>query len=155
VSSPTGSLNDIFESKKEDFEELCASFSPNSDANGAAIFHNNKVLCADLFNRTDILQEYFPKLIKSAAMELSYMRKKKNPLDEAEAFYKTLTMFDSIGNMVVSVYKGMGVGDEKRFSDNKLTGLKLEYGKHLIHLTALNLEPEKDRSIDNRRNRVH
>lgn len=155
VSSPTEDLHDVFESQKKAFEEVNISFTADENANGAAIFHEKRLLCADLFNRTNILNEYFPKLVRSAAMEIAYLKDKENPLEEAEAFYKTLTLFDSIGSMVSSVNKGMGVGEEKRFSDNKITGFTLGYDKHLIHLTALNLEPGKEKSIDNRRNRVH
>ncbi len=155
VSSATGDLHEVFESQKKAFDELNTSFTHNEDANGAAIFYKNKLLCADLFNRTNILNEYFPKLIRSAAMEIAYLEEKENPLQEAEAFYKTLTLFDSIKTMVFSVNKGMGAGEEKRFSDNKITGFKLDYEKYLIHLTALNLEPGKEKGIDNRRNRVH
>jgi hypothetical protein len=46
--SPTMSLNDIYEKKREDFDSFIKHFTLNTDANGLAVFSGNKLLCTDL-----------------------------------------------------------------------------------------------------------
>jgi hypothetical protein len=155
-SSPTSSLNDIYEKKKEDFQNFLSSFTIHDDANGLAVFADNKLLCTDLFNRTEVYKEYFPKLLRSSAMETAHLKDKENKLTEAEAAYKTINLFDSLDSIASSIHKGIGVGEERRFETEDLTGLQLEFNKHIIHLTALNIEKGKDnRESDIRRNRIH
>ncbi|MCB9211078.1 MAG: hypothetical protein H6609_17060 [Ignavibacteriales bacterium] len=40
-------------------------------------------------------------------------------------------------------FDGPGVGIEKRFQSDNLTGVQLNYKDHLIHLSALNTESIK------------
>jgi hypothetical protein len=154
--SPTSSLNDIYEKKKNDLDTFLASFTHNEDANGLAVFSDNKLLCTDLFNRSEIYKEYFQKILRSSAMEMVLLKEKKNTLTEAEAIYKTLSLFDTIAAAESSSHPGTGVGEEKRFETKEITGFSLEFNSHIIHLTALNIEGGKDnKGSDYRRHRIH
>ena len=64
IKSPTGSLSDVYDKEKDNFETFIKNFPINNDANGLALFSDKKLLNVDVFNRTDIYQEYFPKIIK-------------------------------------------------------------------------------------------
>jgi hypothetical protein len=140
--SETSSLSDIYEKKKKDLDAVLKSFLPDKDANGMAVFSERRLLCTDIFNRKEIYNEYFPKILRSSAMEILSLQSKENKLTEAEAAFKTLSLFDSISAAEVSVHPGVGAGEEKRFQTNEVTGFTLEFKKHLIHLTALNIQKE-------------
>ncbi len=140
MNSLTMNLSELFDRKKDDFEEFLNKFELSQEANGMALFTDNNSLSIDLFNRTDIYQEYFPKLLRSAALEVFRLKDKENPITEAEAIYKTVNLFDNLENFRFEIFPGIGIGQEKRFISNEITGLELNFNNHLIHLTLLNLK---------------
>lgn len=142
--SSTMDLAYVYETKKDDFEKFINYFKPDNEANGMAIFVDNNLLNIDVFNRTDIYQEYFPKVLKSSAMEVFLLKDKENEINEAEAFYKTVDIFDNLPQLKFTVHAGVGVGEEKRFDSEKLTGFELDYQNHLIHLTLLRLDEDSN-----------
>lgn len=155
VSSPTMSLSDVYEKEKKSIDEFIKNFSFNSDANGLALLVDQKLLNIEVFNRTDIYCEYFPKILKSTAMEVLHLEKKENDLSEAEAIYKTQTMFDAIETIQKTKHRGVAAGEEERFDSEDMTGFQLSFRNHLIHLTALNVERSKDKdNYGNRRYRI-
>jgi len=139
VRSATSSLNDVYNEKKDQFEDFVTNFKIDNEANGISIFVNKTLLNLEIFNRKDIFAEYFPKLLRGTAMEAFRIKAKKEKITEAEAKYKMITFLDKIEEIPMDAHPGVGVGNEKRFETKELTGFELEYNKSLIHLTALNL----------------
>lgn len=149
MQSSTSNLSDIFEDKKDDLNEFVKSFTPEKDSNGLGIFVHNKLLNLEIFNRSDIYNEYFTKLLKSAAFEAIHLKKAENTLTEAEALYKTNDFIDRITGLKYEIHQGAGAGMEKRFdtndtndtnNTNDMTGFELEYENKMIHFVALNLK---------------
>ena len=135
--SMTSNLSFIYENKESEFAEFMKIFGLNAEANGIAIFIKNKILNIDLFNRDNIFREYFPKILKAAAMETYRLRESDRPLSETEAKFKTNDFFDNFEKLEFSIHKSLGVGQERRFETMEFTGLELAYENHLIHLTSL------------------
>jgi len=150
ISSPTSNLSDIYENRKKDFDEFIESFALTTGANGIAMFINKRLLNIDIFNREDIFAEYYPKLLRGAAMDAFPLESKKG-VTKAEAKYKTLTFLDQFENLTFEVHPGVGVGHEKRFDTESLTGFELSYDDQIIHLTALNIKRELKDGRYNRR----
>jgi len=140
MKSSTSNLSDIYKNRKKDLNEFIKNFIPAKDSNGVAIFVHNKLLNLEIFNRTDIYDEYFTKLLKSAAFEAINLKESENTLTEAEAFYKTNEFIDRITGLNYETHKGVGAGVEKRFDLNDMTGFELEYENNMIHFVALNLK---------------
>lgn len=141
IRSESDNLSDIYDKNKKGFDEFIKSFVLNTDANGMAVFVKNSLLNLDIFNRTDIFAEYFPRLLKGCAMEV-FGLKGKSEMSEAEANFKTLSFIDQFDNLAFNEHAGVGVGTEKRFHSEDLTGFELVYNSNMIHLTALNLKKE-------------
>jgi hypothetical protein len=153
--SPTGSLNDVYLDTGKDAENYIDSFKSQENSNGIGIFRDETLISADIFNRVDIFRQYFRKIIRSSAMEMLALKKKENKLSEIEAVFKLNSLFDCIELMESTSHPGIGVGEEKRFENEEITGLSLEFGKHIIHLTALNHQHNKGNKGNNvRRNRI-
>jgi len=152
VNSPTGSLSDVYEKEKDNFETFIKNFTISDDANGLALFSDRQLLNIDVFNSTDIYQEYFPKILRSTAMEISQLKEKENDLEEVEAIYKTQSTFDLLEKIEHTKHPGVAAGEENRFDSENLTGFELKFRNDLIHLTALNIEKGKGNdSISHRR----
>lgn len=139
--SPTSNLSDVYEQKKNDFDNFVKNFQKDENANGIAVFVKDSLLSLDIFNRNDIYAEYFPRILKSSAME-AFIIKKQSKISEAEAKYKTLSFLDQFEHLAFDEHPGVGVGIEKRFNAEDITGFELVYNSHMIHLTALNLKKE-------------
>ncbi len=142
VSSGSMNFSDVYDQSRSAYEKFLQTFSAEKTATGLAFFINKELKSVDVFNRTDIYQEYFPKMIKGIALDV-YNTKPSGEIPEAEASYKTLDLLDRLETIESEVHQGVGVGNEKRFSNKELTGFELNYNGNLIHLSAHTLT-EKD-----------
>ncbi|WP_337872608.1 DUF6569 family protein [Ignavibacterium sp.] len=138
--STTMDFTKVYEDKEKDFDDFVKQFSVNNESNGVAMFMDNSPLGIDIFNRTDIYQEYFPKRLRGIALEVLNLKDKENTMTEAEANYKTLSLFDELEKLKYTEHDGVGIGKEKRYNNDKLVALELKYLQNLIHFTLLNLE---------------
>jgi ARG and Rhodanese-Phosphatase-superfamily-associated Protein domain len=143
VNSKTSNLSDVFDERKKDYDGFLEKFKLNKKANGLAVFLNRNLLNIDIFNRTDIYSEYFPKMLRGVAMEAYGIKQRGKVLSEAEANFKTVSFLDKFEDLEFESHRGVGIGEERRFESKELTGFELNYDKHLIHLTALNIETGK------------
>ena len=136
--SSTANLEEVMDSQNDIFEDMVKGIKPIEFCNGLAIFIGDKLLNIDIFNRIDIYREYFPKLVRSAAMD-AYHVKPKKVMERAEAEYKTLDFLDKFETLRFETHPAVAEGEEKRFEVREVTGFELTYKKNLIHLAALNL----------------
>jgi len=137
VHSQTSNLSDVYESHRLGLDEVAHSIASTIGANGIALFVGQELVGIDVFNRQDVYAEYFPKILRGIAFEMMRPRKKVKKLSEAEARFKTEELFDRIMSAAVETYQGVGIGEEKRFSFERVTGLRLEHQGKLIHMTAV------------------
>lgn len=137
IKSQTQNLSDLVIAKEDDFKKFTESFKAEDGVNGIALFNGNKFVGLDLFNREVVFQEYFPKILKGAAMQFLNIKAPTKKIDESELKYKLLETMDKIEGLQKATFKGVGVGTEDRFQDEKLNGFALMFDKKLIHLTAM------------------
>jgi hypothetical protein len=136
VSSPTSSLSDVYEKNEQEFRDALAGFACDPHANGMALFCGKRMLSLELFNRTEVFGEYFPKLLRGAAMEYFGSGKDDQELPGPEASFRTLDMLDKIAEAKGEQFPGVAAGVEKRFDANGMSGFELDYEQHLIHAAA-------------------
>lgn len=137
VDSDTSNLSDIVINKEDDFKKFTESFKAEEGVNGIALFNGNNFVGLDLFNREDVYKEYFPKILKGAAMQFLNIKTPSKKIDESELKYKLLVTIDQIEGLEKSAFDGVGIGTEERFQAEKLNGFALMFDKKLIHLTAM------------------
>lgn len=136
VHSDSMDLSHVYEQKQNEFDEFVKSFSLHPEANGMCVFSGKELTSIDVFNRKDVMQEYFVKILRGVALD-KYSRKHTDGVSEAEAKYRAQEFFDDFDQFEFETYPGAGVGEEKRFESGLLHGFALNYASHLIHLTAL------------------
>ncbi len=137
VLSGTSNLSDVYDEKEPHLDHLVSRFVPDERANGLAVFFGKTLAAIDLFNRTEVYREYFPKILRGAAFEASAMRRPASSLSQAEAEYRTLETLDAFEQMSREEHASVGVGVDRRFESAEMTGFELVFDVHLIHLGAL------------------
>ncbi len=143
--SESNDLGHIFESQRIRFDHQSKSLRPEKHSNGIAMFSGGRLLSIEVFNRSDVFAEYFPKIIRGTLFEIFSMKDyERQDTRAAEALYKTQDFFDNFDNSVYmdgfnfEEHRGVGVGKERRFETTHMTGFELEYESKQIHLVALN-----------------
>lgn len=139
TSSQTHSLADIYEQKQEDLNSITKQFDAVDDANGFAIFVDNRLLSIDLFNRRDIYREYFKKVIHGVAAETLFLIDKGKSISESEAKYRALDTLDTVEKIEGSAHPGVALGVERRFDSSEITGFHLLHDDLLVHLAVLSI----------------
>ncbi|MFZ4590983.1 MAG: ARPP-1 family domain-containing protein, partial [Ignavibacteria bacterium] len=85
VKSETSDLTEVMETKMADFDKYIKYFECHNEANGLAMFSEDKVVSVEIFNRTNVYREYFHKLLRATAMEVFYMNKKESKMQKDDA----------------------------------------------------------------------
>lgn len=134
--SRTGDLSEIYDHKKATLHDILAKFYSVKGANGVALYRGKTFCGMDVFNRSGVLKEYFPKLIQGVALDLS-ASDEKTSMAKGEPEYRTLGLLDEIELVEKQTYEAVGLGVEKRFEMPLASGLVLEYESRMIHLALL------------------
>jgi hypothetical protein len=142
INSNTSNLGDLYNEKSNEYNSFVSEFKLTPNANGLAIFIRKDLVSIEVFNRTDIFQTYFPKILKGSTVEAFKLKENAFKLEQKEAEFKTLTFMDEFEQMEFKEFQGVGVGIEKRFETDKLTGAELNYNEIMIHLVAMNIKDD-------------
>ena len=138
--SETSDFNILYEKNVDEFSNILKMFRLENNANGISVFVKNRLLHIEIFNRTDVYAEYFPKILRSALIETYRLKASEKILSEAEAYYKTQELLDTTEKLQYSENPGVGVGVERRFETDDFTGFNLIYNNKTIHSTILSLK---------------
>ena len=134
VISDTSNLSDVFCRRENDLNSATKDFEANKEANGIAVFVNGKLSGVDVFNRKDVYEEYFTKILNGIAMETNYSRDLGESVDEGKASEKVQEFLKNIDSAAKKEYNAVGAGTEKRFDSKDIAGFELYYEKDLIHM---------------------
>jgi hypothetical protein len=137
VSSPTGSLSDVYRTHKTGFETLVNSFEADPLANGLAVFHGAELLSLDLFNRKAVHCEYFKKILRGVALEIMYRKSTVPAVPEAEARFRAVDFVDRFDQVEHESFDGIALGTERRFDNGECAGFGLFVDSEVVHLTSL------------------
>lgn len=140
IKSMSSNLSDVFDASQNAYQKFLNSFTHHDKANGVLFFVNKKPLALDAFNHTDMMKEYFPKLLKGVALDVYGMKNEKNEMTEPEANFKTLEFMDFVSATEQKTFRGVALGEERRFGNETISGFELRYNNQMVHLTALSLK---------------
>ncbi len=135
VTSESNNFSDVFDQRQSAYAKFLNVFQCHQNANGLAFFIKKELKNIDVFNRTEVYEEYFPKLIKGASLDV-YGLNYKEKMTDAEVSFKTLDMLDKLETLNPETHQGVSAGNEKRFGSDEASGFELNYNGHLIHLSA-------------------
>jgi hypothetical protein len=135
VQSASMNFSDVFEQRPSAYEKYTQSLSAEKDATGVAVFINKELRSVDVFNRADIFGEYFPKIIRGAALD-AYNTNAPQDITIDEASSKTLDLLNRLRGTKPELHAGVAAGQEKRFNSKELSGFELDYNGDLVHLSG-------------------
>lgn len=142
VNSPTESIDDIYTDRFVLIDKQIKQFKAVDNSNCLAVFVNGRFNHLDAFNRTDIYNEYFPQIIKSLVLEYYEEEITKN-VNKDEIINETIKIYDSAKQLQGITKDSIGVGKERRFENDEITGFELTYENHLIHLSIFDSKIEE------------
>jgi len=137
VHSATSNLSDVYEGKRTDFESLIAGFKVVDGANGLGVYVGSDLVSVDLFNRTDVYAEYFPKLLRGIGLEVASRKQEEKGVAEAEGSFRVLDLLDKVNEAEAEFFPSVGVGQEKRCETAGVSGVELIYETKRIHTAVL------------------
>lgn len=137
--SNTSDLSELMEAKMADFDTFLKYFQCDNDANGLAMFSGDKVVSIEIFNRSDIYKEYFPKLIRATSMEIFYMDKEESKMQKDDAADILKMEMDRINNVRYNDFPGLAAGTERRYDSEEFSCHSLNYNDKQIHFSFLNI----------------
>lgn len=134
VDSPTGNLSDVYLRRDRDLAGYTEAMRPDGGANGIVLFLGHRLHCVDLFHRTEIFREYFPRLLRGVAMEAMVAQEQAQCVTEAEGRFRAQDLLDRYDGFTFREFPGVGVGTERRFDADESAGCELRHEDHLVHL---------------------
>jgi hypothetical protein len=130
-ASPTEALNDAYEAQRTSMDDLLAGIAPLEHQVGAAFAVAGRVVGTEIFESPEVFAQYFGKVVRSYALDALVTRKGRDfepkEVDELLADVRRANTLR---------FRGVGLGDDLRIEDAKLTGGALVLDDRLIHLAA-------------------
>ncbi len=143
-SSPSSDMLNTYEKKRNVFDKNLNDIFPEAGMNSVAIFKGRKLASVESFNSSDIYEEYFPKLIRAAMMDMDYVEDGSG-IDEQSAISELENFAESLKQLSFEKHKAIAAGDERRFRNEELSCFELNYDGNQIHFAALmNTEESRD-----------
>jgi len=133
ADSPTAAMEDIYQKHEASLWDYEQAFHPEEGQLGALFAINGRIVGLDLFDFERTLHRFFPKLVRSYALDaIDFQRASFEPLPvgAVEDF------LDQISNLPVNVYPGVGEGEDVRLEAPGITGAALVARERVIHLSA-------------------
>ncbi len=139
LNNASSSTSDLYEMKMKSYsqyQEELNTIPVSPESSGICFFVNDRLLSVEVFNRSSIYFEYFPKRLHSA-FEFGMRVKPKN-VPEVEIVEKFQDFMDSIDNANAKIFPAVSSGTEKRFKTANIEGFQLLYNNLLIHMILFN-----------------
>ena len=139
VSSSTGSMHDVYESKRGKLVEMSSEIQLHENQIGAVLQIGNQVKAIDMVSRTDVYKDLHLPLIQGYCLDALAREdgaKAERRDEEVAGFVSVVT-----GQRILEK-DGIGMGRDFRFESQSLVGAGLVAGQELIQLSAFTGDTE-------------
>lgn len=143
VSSPTGAMKHVFDSRKNDLDEYLKAFKYQPHQKGLLVLVNGEIAGFDAVSLESAQEKLYPKLVRSYAMDALFDRKtgsREPSLEKAEGFVNRLRSLEE------KHYQSVGQGKDYRYSGYSIVGSALVFRKKLIHAAFFRAREEHTKS---------
>lgn len=151
VSSPTASMRDVFEARKESLEDASKAFPLIPGQVGILVVVNGEAVGLDIVSRPAAYARLHGKLIKSYVMD-AVVERKKAKADSAKAMAIAQAFLERAAGCEEKSFKSVGCGEDYRLKGDRLAGSALLYRDTVIHTAFFHLDAG---NADGRMSRVN
>lgn len=141
ISSPTGAMKDVFESKEEDLREYLNSFQYIHDQKGAFVMVNGMAVGFDILSHSHAYELLHQKIVKSYAIDALFRQAK---IAEVPSVDKAKAFIEAASGCEEKRYESIGYGWDHRFEGKTIVGSSLIYQEKVIHMAFFRVD-ESDR----------
>ena len=133
AKSPTGAMSAIYERHKNSVEEFIRAFAWENGQAGVAFAVGGQLLGLDLFDQPEVMRRFFPKLVRSYALDALDAPSDMNATASSEGLTRWI---GQIGNAQSFSQQALGVGKDVRFKGGEISGAALWAQERYVHICA-------------------
>jgi len=157
AASPTQAMSAIYERQATAVEEYVRAFQWQDHQAGIVFAINGRVLGLDLFDNDQVMCRFFPKFVRSFALDAidaAYGGSTPNAPEANEpAKAEAVTDFlAKITSAPSSMHRAIGIGKDIRFGTSEMAGAGL-WAKRYIHICAFAQNGRDDQTFQTRMSR--
>lgn len=133
--SRTDAMEDVYEKSRASMDEYLRDIEVADGQIGAVFAINGKPAGLELFDSTETLRTYLPKIVRSyslTAMADHSAMTKRNGQSQSEAE----KLLDSVLDLDAKSFPALGLGEDLRIESPEITGGALAQNGRVIHLAA-------------------
>lgn len=133
ADSPTAAMSDVYDRHETSLSDYERAFEPVDGQTGALFAINGQIVGLDLFDYEATLRRFFPKLVRSYALDAIDHHRERFPSvlrSDVEAFLNQLR------DAQMNTFPGVGEGEDVRLQAPNITGAALVARNRVIHLSA-------------------
>ncbi len=144
-ASPTSAMQDVYETRRTSVEEYLRDVVVATGQVGAIFAINGAAAGMELFDSTDTLRTYLPKILRSYALDaLASQTLSPAKAQDAEA----ARLLESILTLDAKSFPATGLGEDLRLDSPDITGGALTQNGRVIHLAAFQTAPPRKQNGD-------
>ena len=130
----TGSVEDIYNKRRNNVEEIVSSFNPGPNDIGVAIATCYCLVSLDIFFSNEVFKIYLPKLIRSVALD-SFKKTGYKSFVKTTDVHKLLRLIEESEKKIDKPNVGT-LGKQIRFNSRLVVGSCLNYEDQMIHFSG-------------------
>ncbi len=133
--SSTDSLDEMNDAFRDRTEGFVKAYATEETDKGIIYACNDRIIGADIFDKSSTLACFFPNLIRGVAMDcIEYGSTGRRPVQsQAEDFFSRLLKSD------IRSFDGTGSGETYELDSPRIDALLLVYEQHVIHCVAFSI----------------
>ncbi len=139
-ASPTSAMQDVYKNRRTSIEEYVNDVSVADGQVGAIFAINGAAAGMELFDSTDTLRTYLPKILRSYALD-ALANQTASPVKAEDA--EAARLLDSILALDAKSFRAIGLGEDLRLDSPEITGGALTQNGRVIHLAAFQTAPPR------------
>lgn len=162
VSSESSAADAMYVSTSKKIDKFVEAFKHVPDQIGSVFVLDGQVSGLELYSSQDTHEQMLPRLVRSYALDaidssVSQAELKTNPRKGTSVGHDKTAAEEFLARLSISWtkrFKGVCLGENIRFTDERLTGSALEHEDRVLHLSAFALSEDEDETpITNRHRR--
>lgn len=137
-NSPTSAMQEVFQSRRASVDEYLRDVDVADGQIGAVFAINGSAAGVELFDSTDTLRTYMPKVLRSYALD-AIANRSTDVVETSEV--EAALLLDSILDLDAKSFPAIGLGEDLRIDSAAITGGALTQNGRMIHLAAFHTAP--------------